>query len=68
MKNRIFILCVLSAIAIFTSAQEKFTIKGAVGNEMNGQQLYLHLLEDGQEVKDILLDSAEVKKGKENMY
>lgn len=64
MKNRIFILCVLSVIAIFTSAQEKFTIKGTVGNEMNGQQLYLHLLEDGQEVKDILLDSAEVKKGK----
>lgn len=68
MRNRIFILCVLSVIAIFTSAQEKFTIKGTVGNDMNGQQLYLHLLEDGKDVKDILLDSAEVKKGKENMY
>lgn len=64
MRNRIFILCVLSVIAIFTSAQEKFTIKGTVGNDMNGQQLYLHLLEDGKDVKDILLDSAEVKKGK----
>lgn len=64
MKIKTFALCAFSAITVVVSAQEKYTIKGTAGKDMNGEQLYLYQLEDGEKVKDVLLDSAEVKKGK----
>lgn len=64
MRIKTFVLCAFSAITVVVSAQEKYTIKGTAGKDMNGKQLYLYQLEDGETVKDVLLDSAEVKKGK----
>lgn len=64
MKIKTITLCVLCAVSAFASAQEKYSIKGTAGKDMNGKQLYIYQLEDGQKVKELLLDSAEVKKGK----
>ena len=41
MRNRIMILCTFCAIAIFSSAQEKFSIRGIANEELNNQLLYL---------------------------
>ena len=43
MRNRIMILCTFCAIAIFSSAQGKFSIKGNAGEKWNNQLLYLCL-------------------------
>mgnify|MGYP007082491295 CR=1 FL=1 len=45
MRNRIMILCTFCAIAIFSSAQEKFSIQGIANEELNNQLLYLCLME-----------------------
>ena len=37
MRNRIMILCTFCAIAIFSSAQEKFSIRGIANEELNNQ-------------------------------
>lgn len=64
MRNRIMILCTFCAIAIFSSAQEKFSIQGIANEELNNQLLYLCLMDDGEKAKEVVLDSAKVKKGK----
>lgn len=64
MRNRIMILCTFCAIAIFSSAQERFSIRGIANEELNNQLLYLCLMEDGKKAKEVVLDSATVKKGK----
>lgn len=64
MRNRIMILCTFCAIAIFSSAQEKFSIRGIADEELNNQLLYLCLMDDGEKAKEVILDSAKVKKGK----
>ena len=64
MRNRIMILCTFCAIAIFSSAQEKFSIQGIANEELNNQLLYLCLMGDGEKAKEVVLDSAKVKKGK----
>lgn len=64
MKIKTIALCILSTISVFVSAQETYTIKGTAGKDMDGKQLYIYQLEDGQTVKEVLLDSAAVKKGK----
>ena len=64
MRNRIMILCTFCAIAIFSSAQEKFSIRGIADEELNNQLLYLCLMGDGEKAKEVVLDSAKVKKGK----
>ena len=64
MRNRIMILCTFCAIAIFSSAQEKFSIQGNAGEKWNNQLLYLCLMDDGEKAKEVVLDSAKVKKGK----
>ena len=50
------------AIAIFSSAQEKFSIQGIANEELNNQLLYLCLMDDGEKAKEVVLDSAKVKK------
>ena len=42
------ILCTFCAIAIFSSAQEKFSIRGIADEELNNQLLYLCLMDDGE--------------------
>lgn len=64
MRKRIMILCTFCAIAIFSSAQEKFSIRGIANEELNNQLLYLCLMDDGEKAKEVVLDSAKVKKGK----
>lgn len=64
MRNRIMILCTFCAIAIFSSAQGKFSIRGNAGEKWNNQLLYLCLMDDGEKAKEVILDSAKVKKGK----
>ena len=64
MRNRIMILCTFCAIAIFSSAQEKFSIQGIANEELNNQLLYLCLMGDGEKAKEVVLDSTTVKKGK----
>lgn len=64
MRNRIMILCTFCAIAIFSFAQGKFSIKGNAGEKWNNQLLYLCLMDDGEKAKEVVLDSAKVKKGK----
>ena len=64
MRNRIMILCTFCAIAIFSSAQGKFSIKGNASEKWNNQLLYLCLMDDGEKAKEVVLDSAKVKKGK----
>mgnify|MGYP000665341855 CR=1 FL=1 len=58
------ILCTFCAIAIFSFAQEKFSIRGIANEELNNQLLYLCLMDDGEKAKEVVLDSAKVKKGK----
>ena len=48
----------------FSSAQEKFSIQGIANEELNNQLLYLCLMDDGEKAKEVVLDSAKVKKGK----
>lgn len=66
MRNRIMILCTFCAIAIFSSAQEKYSIEGIANEELNNQQLYLCLMGegDGKNAKEVVLDSTTVEKGK----
>lgn len=64
MRNRIMILCTFCAIAIFSSAQEKFSIQGIANEELNNQLLYLCLMGDGEKAKEVVLDSTTVEKGK----
>lgn len=64
MKIKAIVLCAFSVVTVFVSAQETYSIKGTAGKDMNGKQFYMYQLEDGQNVKEVLLDSAEVKKGK----
>lgn len=64
MRKRIMILCTFCAIAIFSSAQEEFSIRGIANEELNNQLLYLCLMEDGEKAKEVVLDSATVEKGK----
>lgn len=64
MRNRIMILCTFCAIAIFSSAQEKFSIRGIADEELNNQLLYLCLMGDGEQAKEVVLDSTTVEKGK----
>ena len=56
------ILCTFCAIAIFSSAQEKFSIQGIANEELNNQLLYLCLMDDGEKAKEVVLDSAKVHK------
>ena len=58
------ILCTFCAIAIFSSAQGKFSIRGNAGEKWNNQLLYLCLMDDGEKAKEVILDSEKVKKGK----
>ena len=60
------ILCTFCAIAIFSSAQEKYSIKGIANEELNNQLLYLCLMGegDGKNAKEVVLDSTTVEKGK----
>ncbi|MCS3201400.1 hypothetical protein [Candidatus Bacteroides intestinigallinarum] len=64
MRNRIMILCTFCAIAIFSSAQEKYSIKGIANEELNNQLLYLCLMGegDGKNAKEVVLDSTTVEK------
>ena len=64
MRNRIMILCTFCAIAIFSFAQEKFSIRGIANEELNNQLLYLCLMGDGEKAKEVVLDSTTVEKGK----
>ena len=64
MKKQIMILCALCTIAVLSSAQGRFSIKGIANEELNNQLLYLCLMGDGEEAKEVVLDSAKVKKGK----
>ena len=64
MRKRIMILCTFCAIAIFSSAQEKFSIRGIANEELNNQLLYLCLMGDGEKAKEVVLDSTTVEKGK----
>lgn len=64
MKKQIMILCTFCAIAIFSSAQEKYSIKGIANAELNNQQLYLCLMGNGEKAKEVVLDSATVEEGK----
>lgn len=57
------ILCTFCAIAIFSSAQEKYLIKGIANEELNNQQLNLCLMGNGEKAKEVVLDSATVEKG-----
>ena len=61
MRNRIMILCTFCAIAIFSSAQEKFSIRGIADEELNNQLLYLCLMGDGEKAKEVVLDSTTVE-------
>lgn len=63
MRNRIMILCTFCAIAIFSFAQEKFSIRGIANEELNNQLLYLCLMGDGEKAKEVVLDSTTVEKG-----
>ena len=56
MRNRIMILCTFCAIAIFSFAQEKFSIRGIANEELNNQLLYLCLMGDGEKAKEVVLD------------
>lgn len=56
------ILCTFCAIAIFSSAQEKFSIRGIADEELNNQLLYLCLMGDGEQAKEVVLDSTTVEK------
>lgn len=58
------IFCVFCAIAVSSSAQEKFSVRGIANEELNNQLLYLCLSEDGEKPKEVILDSTIVKKGK----
>ena len=58
------ILCTFCAIAIFSFAQEKFSIRGIANEELNNQLLYLCLMGDGEKAKEVVLDSTTVEKGK----
>ena len=62
MRNRIMILCTFCAIAIFSSAQEKFSIQGIANEELNNQLLYLCLMGDREKAKEVVLDSTTVEK------
>lgn len=66
MRNRIMILCTFCAIAIFSFAQEKFSIQGIANEELNNQLLYLYLMGEGngKNTKEVVLDSTTVEKGK----
>lgn len=64
MRNRIMIFCAFCAIAVSSSAQEKFSVRGIANEELNNQLLYLCLTEDGEKPKEVILDSTIVKKGK----
>ena len=48
------ILCTFCAIAIFSSAQEKFSIQGIANEELNNQLLYLCLMGDGEKAKEVV--------------
>lgn len=63
MRKQIMILCTFCAIAIFSSAQEKYLIKGIANEELNNQQLNLCLMGNGEKAKEVVLDSATVEKG-----
>ena len=52
------ILCTFCAIAIFSFAQEKFSIRGIANEELNNQLLYLCLMGDGEKAKEVVLDST----------
>lgn len=52
MRNRIMILCTFCAIAIFSFAQEKFSIRGIANEELNNQLLYLCLM--GEDRKSVV--------------
>ena len=54
MRNRIMILCTFCAIAIFSSAQEKFSIQGIANEELNNQLLYLCLMGDREKAKEVV--------------
>lgn len=64
MKIKTIVLLIVSSISVLASAQEAYIVKGTASKALNGKWLYIHLLEDGNVVKDILLDSAQVKRGK----
>ena len=51
------ILCTFCAIAIFSSAQGKFSIKGNAGEKWNNQLLYLCLMDDGEKAKEVVLEN-----------
>lgn len=63
MRKQIMILCTFCAIAIFSSAQEKYLIKGIANEELNNQLLNLCLMGNGEKAKEVVLDSATVEKG-----
>ena len=52
------ILCTFCAIAIFSSAQGKFSIKGNAGEKWNNQLLYLCLMDDGEKAKEVVKDAV----------
>lgn len=64
MNIRIMILCTFCAIALFSSAQEKYFIRGIANEVLNNQLLYLCLMEDGDKAGEVVSDSVTVKKGK----
>ncbi|MEY8685608.1 redoxin domain-containing protein [Bacteroides sp. AN502(2024)] len=64
MKRQLMILCLLCLVAICSSAQEKYAVKGIANKELNEKQLFLCLLDDGVKTNEVILDSATVKKGK----
>ncbi len=64
MNKRFVFWGIFCVIAIFSSAQEKFSIRGIANEELNNQLLYLCLMDDGEKAKEVVLDSAKVKKGK----
>ena len=48
----------------FLLPKRKFSIQGNANEELNNQLLYLCLMDDGEKAKEVVLDSAKVKKGK----
>lgn len=64
MTKRLAFLCTFCAVTLFSLAQEKFLVKGVANEELNNQYLYLCKLDDGEKAKEIVLDSAIVKKEK----
>lgn len=64
MRNRIMILCTFCAIAIFSSAQEKFSIQGIANEELNNQLLYLCLMDDGEKSQRSRSRQCKSEKGK----